>query len=433
MTRKEFVTVSAAECARAFLFLTGLCALPCSAAIELLAPVDGAEVALVPEAQKKVMSLPTLDERLKLFEEDRAHGKVIRHDKYWRKAKPVVLKWRPTAGERGPWKVEIGTSPDLSDARVWYIRVDKIDKISGRSTGQAENYQGQKEVSYTVPRANLEIARHYYWRVSARGRCKKFNCNPRCGCMESRRMTRSEIASFRTEDVAPRWIEIEGNVSNIRDLGGWHTADGRRVRQGMAFRGQGLNSNSVTGESPGRNRLTVEDLLYFTRTLGIRTDLDLRSKGEVVDMQESPLGSGVKFINHSSTCFEGIFKEKGKKTMAENFRVFCNPTNYPIYFHCIGGADRTGSLAYVLNGVLGVDRQGIETDFESTFYPNIPDANPDPNFWRRESHFNKGFAKYGKEGDSWSRRIELYLLDCGVTADEIAAFRSIMLEPCQTR
>ena len=222
-------------------------------------------------------------------------------------------------------------------------------------------------------------------------------------------------------------------MRNIRDLGGWHTADGRRVRQGMIFRGRALNSNSVTGESPGRNCLTMEDLYYFTRTLGIRTDLDLRSKGEVADMKESPLGPGVTFINHSSACYEGIFKENGKKAMAENFRVFCNPANYPIYVHCIGGADRTGSLAYVLNGVLGVDRHGIETEWEETFYPNIPDTNPDPKFWCRESHFNKGFAKYGKDGDTWNRRIELYLLDCGVTADEIAAFRSIMLEPCQAR
>ena len=114
--------------------------------------------------------------------------------------------------------------------------------------------------------------------------------------------------------------------------------------------------------------------------------------------------------------------------MAENFRESCKPEDYPIDFPCIGGADRTGSLAYVLNGVLGVDRREMETDWESTFYPRIPDANPDPEFWCRESHFNNGFAKYGKDGDSWNRRIELYLLDCGVTKEEIEAFKSIILE-----
>ncbi|MBQ2631043.1 MAG: hypothetical protein IJG13_15315, partial [Kiritimatiellae bacterium] len=51
--------------------------------------------------------------------------------------------------------------------------------------------------------------------------------------------------------------------------------------------------------------------------------------------------------------------------------------------------------------------------------------------WNSELHFKNGFAKYGNEGDSWTRRIELYLLACGVTEDEIAAFRAIMLEQSQ--
>lgn len=188
-----------------------------------------------------------------------------------------------------------------------------------------------------------------------------------------------------------------------------------------------MHNNSVTGEEPGKNRLTVEDARYLTGVLGIRTDLDLRSEGETAGMVESPLGMSVKFIQRSSRAYEGIFTADGKDTMAKNFRVFCDRKNYPIYFHCIAGADRTGSLAYVLNGVLGVDRRELETDWESTFYPNIPDVDPDLNRWGRESHFNDGFSKYGRDGDSWNRRIELYLLDCGVTEDEIAQFRSIML------
>ena len=275
--------------------------------------------------------------------------------------------------------------------------------------------------------ANLEIGARYYWQVACRGYCG-FGCGPKHGCKASKSLAKSPVATFTTEDLAPRWIAIEGRTANIRDLGGRHTADGRRVKQGLVFRGQGLNDNSVTGEAQGRNRLTAEDVKYFTRTLGIKTDLDLRSPGETADLAESPLGPTVRLVVRSSSCYRGIFDEHGKKVMAANFREFCDRKNYPIYFHCIGGADRTGSLGYVLNGVLGVDRHELETDWEQTFYPRIPDANPDPNFWCRESHFNAGFAKYGKEGDSWNRRIELYLLDCGITPEEIKTFREIMLE-----
>ena len=76
------------------------------------------------------------------------------------------------------------------------------------------------------------------------------------------------------------------------------------------------------------------------------------------------------YIPRSSTHYGGIFADWGKSVLAANFRVFCDVRNYPVYFHCIAGAD----------------------------------------------------------GGTWQRRIELYLLDCGVTEEEIAAFKSIMLE-----
>lgn len=411
-------------------FAALMAAMPSLASLTLLSPEEGSTVKLLPEAQRKLMSLQTLEERLDLLKYDSENGKTIRHDKFWRKARELVLEWRADGNEAGPWKIEIGKASDLSDARRWYIRAAKVDKATGRET-DAEGGAKGGVVSYTVPVANLEVAEKYYWRVTSRGRCG-FACRLNHGCKESRRVVQSPIGSFRTEDFAPRWIEIEGDVGNMRDFGGRKTADGRRVKQAMAYRGQGLNSNSVTGEEPGRNRLTVNDVKYLTKTLGIRTDLDLRGQGETAGMKESPLGPDVKFIQHSSACYDGIFRKDGKETMAKNFRVFCDPANYPIYFHCIGGADRTGALAYVLNGVLGVDRREIETDWESTFYPRIPFKDDKGNLvWNSELHFNNGFAKYGKDGDSWNRRIELYLLDCGITEDEIAAFRSIMLEPAR--
>ena len=92
------------------------------------------------------------------------------------------------------------------------------------------------------------------------------------------------------------------------------------------------------------------------------------------------------------------------------------------------GADRTGALAYVLNGVLGVSRHDLEVEWESTFYPRLPEMK-NRNGWNVKRHFDEGFAKYGADGGTWQRRIELYLLlDCGVTEAEIAAFKSIMLE-----
>ena len=41
-----------------------------------------------------------------------------------------------------------------------------------------------------------------------------------------------------------------------------------------------------------------------------------------------------------------------------------------IYFHCHGGADRTGTLAFLLEGLLGVSESDMAKDFELTTYSN---------------------------------------------------------------
>ena len=128
-----------------------------------LAPIDGATVALVPDAQKKVMSLPTLAERLGLLDED----KTICVGDPWRKSVPFVLKWRATEGERAPWKVEIGKAPDLSDARTWFVGGKECNTKDG-------------ECSYAVPMANLEIAREYHWRITGSASCGKTDCGRSC-------------------------------------------------------------------------------------------------------------------------------------------------------------------------------------------------------------------------------------------------------------
>ena len=97
-----------------------------------------------------------------------------------------------------------------------------------------------------------------------------------------------------------------------------------------------------------------------------------------------------------------------------------------MYFHCIAGADRTGSLAFILEAVLGVSEQEIEMDYEHTFYPGM--KNFQGAAWKSYQDLKKGIMKYGKESDSLQKCAELYLLDCGITPEEIEKFRSIMLE-----
>lgn len=393
-------------------------AVPSASAVEIVSPRDGQVVTLLSDAQREVLALSTQKARSAYLKRYRETVGPEQRATDWHRTKPLVLRWKPEVGEKAPWEISLASRPDFSDARFFYG--------SPHALPVRTDAEGVAEVS--VPSANLELGRTYYWRVACNYMCGKWgHVRGTCGCTNVVEKT-SATAKFATDDQAPRWIATEGRVGNVRDLGGRLAADGRRVRQGMIYRGQGLNESSATGERPGRNKMTVEDVQLFTKTLGIRTDLDLRMLLETGGLTASPLGAGVRYVQRESECYRGIFNRHGMKAMAENFREFCNPANYPVYFHCRDGADRTGALAYVLNGVLGVSRQELETDWESTFYPTMPDDHPDKGHWRRMSHLDHGFSKYGKAGDGWTRRIELYLLDCGVTETELRRFREIMLK-----
>lgn len=395
--------------------------LSASAAIELVTPANDSVVQLLPEVQRVVL-VKDFEERLQLSVKHKEEGDYIR----WHQGLPLKLSWRCTETEKGPWEVLIGKKPDLSDAKQYLFRRGKIDQATGREISGSEV---PGEITVTIPLANLEIATRYYWKVTSDLTCGFFGHSRANRCENAAPMHVSSIGTFTTEDLAPRWIKIDGNVGNFRDLGGRIGLDGRRVKQGMLYRSQGLNDNSTDGCTRGRNRLTVEDVDLLVGQLGIKTDHDLRGPGEVAGMTGSPLGDKVKWVHRSSECYVGIFGDGGKKIMAENFRLYCDETNYPILFHCIGGADRTGALAYVLNGVLGVSQRELETDWEITFYPFIPYKNDDGSLkWNSEQHFRDGFSKYGDENSTWTDRIVLYLKDCGITDAEIAKFRDIMLE-----
>ena len=396
-------------------------AVSATAQIVPVAPAPGETFQTLTDAQLKVYAGATRQERFDIL---KANADAFATND-WRRQRPLVFKWKTTATEGGVWRLRLSQSPDFADGEDLWL---EKESVTSEPCGKGKS----KVWTAVVPRANLELGKTYYWQVWSDVKCRNWSCGftypDKCQCGRTKAGSVSDVFSFKTADTPPRWIAVEGRVENIRDLGGWRTADGGRVRTGLVYRGQGLNDNSVAGIRNGRNRLMVEDVAYLAGTLGIKTDLDLRGPREVAALAASPLGAGVRFVNVSSECYKGIFTDNGRKAMAECFRLFCDRANYPVYFHCIAGADRTGSLAYVLNGLLGVAKEDLERDWEATFYPRLTGVE-NPDYWRSACHFDRGFAKYGKDGDTLQERIRLYLLDCGITEEEIAAFRGIMAEP----
>ena len=222
--------------------------------------------------------------------------------------------------------------------------------------------------------------------------------------------------------TVPRMVFFP-EVENFRDIGGWRGLGGRTVRQGMVYRSGCLNERWRWYRPFGlRDFLSEESRRFMVEELGIRTEIDLRKEANCRGMDMSPLGSSVKFVNIPSKAYDDLSKPEGRAAFARVFRVFLRPENYPIVFHCVGGNDRAGTVAFIVNGLLGVDEGDLRRDWMLSCVWN---GRGDFTYENRLVRLERVFDAY--EGASLTERIRQYVLSLGFSAEEVEAFRDLML------
>jgi len=176
--------------------------------------------------------------------------------------------------------------------------------------------------------------------------------------------------------ISERRVSLEGSV-NFRDLGGYETADGRRVKWGLVFRSDNLG------------RLTDRDVAFLQR-MGIRLVCDFRTPAEAEKLPDRfPRDGPAKYlhlpIRHGefdpANTFERIQKgdiewmteEFMIKSYIKNIDTFApmwstlfnclsDRSSRPIVFHCTGGKDRAGVCAALILLTLGVPEETVITD-----------------------------------------------------------------------
>lgn len=217
--------------------------------------------------------------------------------------------------------------------------------------------------------------------------------------------------SFVTADT-PRILSVEGLV-NVRDIGGWKTKDGRVIRQGMLIRGSELDG--AVEESYDVSSTGLMDALTV---LGIRTDMDLRAETDNVDHTHA-LGANVKHRYYDVAMYEGILQKGQGERVCAVFSDLAKPETYPVYLHCTYGADRTGTICFLLEALLGLSEEDLVREYElTTLYHTSVTAE---NLTALRQYLDS------LEGDSLQEKTENYLLSIGVTAAEIESIRSILL------
>lgn len=217
-----------------------------------------------------------------------------------------------------------------------------------------------------------------------------------------------------------RWIRTRNNSAeawNVRDLGGW-ACDGGTVKYGLLIRG---------------GRISASDREVLVGQLGVQHEINLRGK-EYLDSSdgdvatESPLGGDVWFTIADKAAFYALTPVA---TWQLYLRCVIDAVTHrePVYFHCTIGADTTGTLACVLEGLLGLSQSDIDKDYELTcFYSG---TGTDALASRRNELGWKGLinAINAVSGDTFRDKcVHFAVGTCGMTMADINAFRAAMID-----
>ena len=248
---------------------------------------------------------------------------------------------------------------------------------------------------------------------------------------------------------------------NFRDIGGYITTDGRRVKNGLLFRSDNLGS------------LTAVDFERLDE-LGIRQVVDMRAEVERNDapnLWPQPVQANVT-VSEITVLYPGLDPRESRRKIlswevedeyfhelmvranralaldftdewAEILREFSSPGGLPAVVHCVEGKDRTGFIVAIVLRTLGVPKETIMADYLrsndrlkarinrlsvfvylGTFFQVTPDQIR-PLLEVRREYLEAAFAAIDEEYGSFENYLDKGL---GLSDRELAQLRDRLLE-----
>lgn len=189
-----------------------------------------------------------------------------------------------------------------------------------------------------------------------------------------------------------RILPIDG-LYNCRDIGGYLTDSGKRIKWGKGYRSDYLH-------------YLKDSSLDYMINLGIQTIIDFRSFKEIEESPNRHINELYTYIcdpNAHTAEIAGVLQsgqtKNGEQDMSEfvrqkiaegvlngdqkmidqqlrfatekisqeafskTIKILSNPLNCPSFQHCRGGKDRTGFALMLLEGILGVSKEDMVYDY----------------------------------------------------------------------
>ena len=288
-------------------------------------------------------------------------------------SEPVNIQWNytvPNGRTLSKYSVVFGKESDLSDGYT-----------VGGTTSQAINLY------------NPYLGRNYF----------KVIANFTSGNPEE-----SAIHHFDVDSTCPRNITIEG-MTNCRDMGGRVTEDGGYIKQGLVYRTSGKNQNGSLTSA------TTEEMVNH---LKLKNEINLAGDSNSYNLNLS--GTTLISTCRMDTSSTGGYHHLSRNTEAvKNFFEFlADENNYPLYYHCKIGTDRTGVCSVLLSGLLGVSLNEIYQDYLFSNFGNIGEKR---GIGTGDSH---DMLKYVNDildmpGDTFKNKVYNILLGIGLSRETL--------------
>ncbi len=166
----------------------------------------------------------------------------------------------------------------------------------------------------------------------------------------------SGVYSLTVDSTYPRNLYVGAKMTNCRDMGGRVLPSGGTIRQGLIYRtcGNGYNQDGQKIDQEGKDILLKQ----------------FKVKSEIVLHNDSGFNFALEGTKVYNTYMDYKGSTKSKHHFSRNtenvknvFEILAKEESYPTYYHCRIGTDRTGLIAILLNGVLGVPLNDIYQDY----------------------------------------------------------------------
>lgn len=228
--------------------------------------------------------------------------------------------------------------------------------------------------------------------------------------------------------MAYRRYPMKG-IANFRDLGGYFCKGGV-TKWGVFFRSTSLH------------KAMKEDMAIMGQ-IGISRILDLRYPQEREEMSDAPLKGadwlGISLLGKIPVEeFNINHKEEDTRTLINMYRQIIASSRTeiknsvkalinsrgPALFHCAAGKDRTGIVAMLLLGAVGVSKEDIIADYEMSHH-YICSFTSDIS----GSHGSNMHKLLDEIVEQWGS-VSGFLLECGISREDLSRLNEKFVMPC---